>query len=63
MKKNTIKRAIAIIVATISFMMITAEADSIIGQILWTATWMTAFAISARIIEATMSKEEQEEEV
>ena len=47
------------IMASISFIMITAEADTILGQILWTSTWMLVFAIAARLLDSTIKEEEE----
>ena len=61
--KRTIIRAISVIMATISFCLVTAEVGSGVGQILWTSGCLAVFAVAARLLESTMTKSEKEEQV
>lgn len=57
------KTVLSIIVA-ISFVMIPAEAESALVQVLWSGGWICVFAISVKILEKYyLSKEEEEERV
>ena len=49
--------------ATASLFLVCGEADSLIGQVLWTGSMLAIFAISAKGFEKCMTKEEKEERV
>ena len=62
MKKSVIK-TICGMVAAISLIMVCGEAETIFNQILWSGSWLSVFAISAKGFEKYMSNEEKEEQV
>lgn len=53
------KRAILIIVAAISLVMIPAEAETMFWQIVWSGGWMAVFAISAKLYDKYFLEEEE----
>lgn len=52
------------IIAAISFVMIPAEAESALVQVLWSGGWMGVLAISVKLLDKYyLSKKEKEERV
>ena len=62
MKKSVIK-TICGVVAAISLVLVCGEAESVFNQILWSGSWLSVFAISAKGFEKCLTNEEQEEQV
>ena len=62
MKKSIIK-TICGVVAVISLVMVCGEATSLLNQILWSGSWLTALLVSAKGFEYCMTDEEKEERV
>lgn len=53
------KKAIIIIVAAISLVMIPAEAETPFMQLLWSGGWMAVFAISAKLFDKYFPEEKE----
>lgn len=62
MKKEILK-TICGVVAAISLVLACGEAESVFNQILWSGSWLSVFAISAKGFEKCLTNEEQEEQV
>lgn len=62
MKKSVIK-TICGMVAVASLVLVCGEAESMFNQILWSGSWLAAFAIAAKGFEMCMTDEEKEERV
>ena len=61
--KKSVMKAICGMAAATSLILVCGEADSFIGQILWSGSMLAIFAISAKGIERCMTEEEKEERV
>ena len=50
------------IIAAISFVMIPAEAESVLAQVLWSCGWMGVLAISVKLLDKYYLTDEEKEE-
>lgn len=61
MKKSLIQTILGM-VTLISLILVCCEADTLLTQILWSGGWLSVSAVFAKLLEATFTKEEMEEE-
>lgn len=61
--KTSIIRTILGMVSIFSLFLACGEADSAVGQILWSGSWLLVSGLSAKRFEKYMTKEEKEERV
>ena len=61
--KKSVMKAICGMAAVASLFLLTGEAESLVGQVLWSGSMLTIFAVSAKGFEKCMTKEEKEERV